>query len=361
MDTPVPAAPAASAQPAAAATPAPAAAETHTAATHAAVEGNFREFREARRAERAGKPLADVPAPAAAAPAGDKAAPESATPAAPVERTISKRQEDINNRIREAVERATADTQRELAELRARVAAPPAARTDPPAAPATETKVAEWKRLASMPDAPKLADFDSVEEHAAAMAFFVNKTLHQERLDQEAGRQSEESRARYLNERGQEYGGRLAAAKEADPDIVSKIAPAIMAARPLSGLSDAERPKATFANLVAETGLFSEDPAGLYVYLSANEKEAARIASLPTPEAALRALAQLDGRLTAARSAPAAPAKTTKTLTDAPAPDNTVGSRASDAAADPVMAAAKKGDFKQFRAAKRARVAAGTS
>lgn len=335
------------AAPAAAAQPAESTPVTISATLDAASRGDFSAFDTASTAAQRGKPLPSV-----------EATEPPPAPAAPAERTLSKRQEEANNRTRAAVDAATADLRAELDRVKAQLSAPPARPVEQPAAPAAPAAptVAEWKRLASLPDAPKLADFESVEEHTAAMSFFIATTIRSEEQATARERQTDESRAKFLTERGQEYGSRLSAAREADPDIVSKIAPAIMAARPLSGLSDAERSRATFANLVAETGLFSEDPAGLYVHLTANPADAQRIASLPSQDAALRALAQLDGRLTAGR-APAAPGPESRTaapaaaappstITAAPPPPPTVTRAGSTA--DPSKSALARGDFAAF-------------
>lgn len=334
------------AAPAAAAQPAESTPVTISATLDAASRGDFSAFDTASTAAQRGKPLPSVEATEQAAPASP----------APAERTLSKRQEEANNRTRAAVDAATADLRAELDRVKAQLSAPPARPVEQPAAPAAPAAptVAEWKRLASLPDAPKLADFESVEEHTAAMSFFIATTIRSEEQATARERQTDESRAKFLTERGQEYGSRLSAAREADPDIVSKIAPAIMAARPLSGLSNGEH--VTFANLVAETGLFSEDPAGLYVHLTANPADAQRIAALPSQDAALRALAQLDGRLTAGRAtaapgpesrtaAPAAAAPPS-TITAAPPPPPTVTRAGSTA--DPQKAALARGDFGTF-------------
>lgn len=316
---------------------------TISATRDAANKGDFSAFDSAHTANRRGAPMPAVEA--------------KTDPAAPVERTISKRQEDINTKIREAVERATADTNAEIARLKSQLATPAAPRREEPAPAApVPPKTPEWKRFMAMPDAPKLADFESVEEHAIAAALFINETVHQERIAGDRARQTDESRAKFLTEHGQRYGERLQEAAKADPTIVTKINPAIMAARPLSGL-DKGQPR-TFANAVAETGLFSPNPAGLYVYLTDHPEEAAQIAALPSEEHALRALAQLDGRLNpgtpAVPAAPADPAPSPaasraavpSTITAAPPPPQTVTRAGSGT--DPKAAALKNGDFETF-------------
>lgn len=274
-------------------------------------------------------------------------------PAAPAEpeRTLSKRQEAANDRTRAAVEQATADLRAENARLKA-LTESAAPRREEPAAPPIQ-KTPEWKRYMAMPDAPKLAEFDSVEEHAIAAALFINETRDRERSADASARHTDEQRAKFLTEHGQQYGDRLQKAKEADPDIASKIAPPLLQARPLSALAPTDA--RTFANCVAETALFSEDPAGLYVYLTAHPEEATKIASAQTEQQALHALARLDGRLTAGRvpATPAAvpsPAAETvarpSTITAAPPPVQTPAK--TGVSTDPKASALARDDFAAF-------------
>lgn len=198
-----------------------AAAPTISASRAASDAGNFDAFEKAESAKSKGTPLPDVAAPATPA----KAAAPVETPAAlaaPVEQPLSKRQQETNERIRQAVEAATRDTQAELTRLRAQVGQPPT-----PAAPAKPDtpSVPDWKRLASMPNAPKLADFESVEEHAAAMAFFVNTQLHQERTATERERAEHEQISGAHRARVESFDARVNDLAQSDPDIVSKIVP----------------------------------------------------------------------------------------------------------------------------------------
>lgn len=270
------------------------------------------------------------------------------TPAEP-ERTLSKRQEAANDRTRAAVEQATADLRAENARLKALTEAAP--RREEPAAPPAQ-KTPEWKRYMAMPEAPKLAEFDSVEEHAIAAALFITDIRDQERQADARGRETDAQRAKFLDDSGQQYADRLIKAKEADPDIVSKIDPQILHALPASALPAGQAPK--LANLIADTGLFSEDPAGLYAYLSANPDELRRIGALPTAQHAQRALAQLDGRLSAGRvpttpaavSSPAASAARPSTITAAPPPVQTPAK--TGVTTNPMASALANDDFAAF-------------
>lgn len=329
------------------AVPAQPAAETISATRAAANSGDLTAFLEADTSARAGKPLAPV---AVAKPA------DAAVVEAPAEsRAVSKRQQDTNDRIREAVERATAETRAELARLRAEFTPKPA-----PAPADTPTTVAEWKRIHALPDAPKLTDFDTVEEHSAAMAYFVHQTLNTERATADRQRQSRDADLTALATEGQSYGERMQKAAQADPDLKTKIAPELHDAYPISAYPVDPRsgqrvdprtgqPVAlTFKNAIAEVGLRSESPAALYVYLSEHKDEAKRISSLH-PDRAMEALQRLDGRLSAGsppapqRSASPAPS----TITAAPPPPPSVSSQAGSSV-DPQATALARGDFAAF-------------
>jgi hypothetical protein len=185
-------APAAPAQPAAPATP-----TTQSAPDAAVATGNTSAYREARRAERLGRPLDPVPV-AKAEPQKAEPAPDvkldSAAPAQPEPKPISKRQEATNDAIRRAAEAATAQLRDENARLQAELAKHRPAEPAAPAQPATDTPA--WKRYAAMPDAPKLEEFDSVPEFSAAMSLFIQDTRESERAEQVQHSQALETRSK---------------------------------------------------------------------------------------------------------------------------------------------------------------------
>lgn len=325
-------------------TPAPAPTSdtpTISAEVAAATGDDFAAFDHAHQSTQQGKPLPRVDAPELVKPEAPAA---DGTPAP--ERALSKRQEEANARTRTAVEAATADLRAEVERLKASTAAP---RQEPPK---TDDAKADAERKA--PRFQSMAEWAQTHPEGSLDDYLEDRDAYREQVREtaERTRQTDETRAKYLTERGQEYGERLQKAHQADPDIASKIAPQILAARPKSGLAPGER--VTFANLVAETGLFSPDPAALYRYLTEHQNEAARLASSPSEDLALRALAQLDGRLSAgtvtatATTSPAAAehaAARPDTITKAPAPIRQVtGSSVSD----PLASALARDDFSAF-------------
>lgn len=158
------------------ATPADAPAETpqtQSATSAAVAQNDFLAVDEALRAESRGTPLPPVPV----------VAKDDAKGADTPERELSKRQQKANEATQAAVTRATADLKAEnerlLAQIRAG-GAPKQAATPPPAAEP------EYKRFLAMPDAPKLDQFDSLEEHSAAMSVFIGQQQRAEWTRQES-------------------------------------------------------------------------------------------------------------------------------------------------------------------------------
>jgi hypothetical protein len=345
MDAPTPAAPA---QPTAAPTP------TISAARHAANANDFAAFEKADVAARTGKPLPAVSAePAAATPPAETSAPGA--PAAP---TLSKRQQDINDRAQRAVESATATLREENARLKAQLDAHAAPRREEPKpeTPPAPTEP-EYKRFLALPGAPKLRDFESVEEHAAAMSFFMAKTLHEETATAQRQKDTTAKGEALKAERRQAFDTRVEELTQSDPDIVSKILPI---AQDLSSRPD--RPH----YVVGQMALVS--PVGPHVlrYLHEHPQELDALVALPPHMRDLpphdiakahipwimSAFAKIEGRLedqikaSSSASAPAAPAAVPSTITAAPPPPPTL-SRAGSTV-DPKDAAFKRGDFRTW-------------
>lgn len=313
----------------------------------AALEKNdFAGFQDAEVAKRAGKPMADVPvAPkveTASAPVATE--PPAQTPEAKAEATrqLSKRQQQTNEAARLAVERATADLQAEIARLKTQIPQVP--------------QVHPAKQYAAMPDAPKVADFDTLEEHAAAMALFVQQQTAQETRQQQ---EHEAHRVRF-EQRSAAYGERLQQAAAADPEFLSKIPPALVTARPVSVLRPGET--VTFANVAAEVGFRSDAPDRFYQHLHSNPDAAFAIANLH-PSEWESALTRLDGRLAASASVPAAPAAPAPAMSVVPSPISAAPSppptitRAATMV-DPKQAALEKGNFAAFQEIERSERAA---
>lgn len=345
--------------------PAQAVAPTISATMDAAHKGSFDAFDKADVAQRQGKPLAEVavaPAAPVAAPVADPVDPAVPVEPAPPSRRAAKLQQETNDRIRVAVDLATADLQAENARLKA-AAAP---RRVAPIAPVVppEPKTPEWKRLADLPGAPKLADFESVEEHTAATAFFIAKTLRDEERTAGERQQQDADRTRTQQEQDTRNRAHWTAAAAADPELSSKLPAEVMAATPIrffapdghGGLVDPiSGQPATFAHVIADVAYESAHPSDLLKHIHAHPEERAQIAHLPCDQWK-PALLRLDGRLGGTAPPPTAlpvpaaivspPAPGPSPITAAPPPPPTLSKAGSTT--DPKAAALARGDFATF-------------
>lgn len=324
---------------------------TQSAERDLASKGDFKAFDKAHLAAKSGSPLPDVPvtpdAPVAAAPLAQS-----------VPSPVSKRQQATNDAIRESVERATAEANAEIARLRTQIDARSAPTQSQTPAPDAPPAVPEYKRFSAMPDAPKLEQFDSLDDFGAAMALFIADKRHEERQGADQRRQSDAQRDDYLKERDTHFRERLGAAAAADPDFINKIPPALLTAKPLSALTPAERARATFANVAAEVAFHSDNPEILLPYLHAHQDETLKVAALP-PAFWQAALARLDGRLSAAAAPaaslesaitpePPAPALLAQPSTISAAPPPPPAFKKTGTASDPKASALARNDFVTF-------------
>lgn len=331
---------------------------TISATRDAANRNDFSAFQEADTAARKGTPLEKVEAPAVeeAAPAnpGNVAAP-------PVERAISKRQQDINDKIRVSTENATADLRREVEQLRAQLSRPAPVAPQAPTKPAepVATPQEEWERIAAMPNAPKLANFDSVESHAAAMSVFAFRTLQTEQANQHAQHTEQTQLSEAQAARVNTFSTRLQEAAAADPTYATKLTPEVRALKPFGALEkgEASGPRNVIAEQVYDSPVapqvllhLSEHPEAL----TALETMPAAIAALP-PSLRTRAhlqhivkeFAKLEGRfetppVAAGAVAPVVPSP----ISAAPPPPPTV--HRPSTSSDPKASALARGDVSTY-------------
>lgn len=330
VGTPTPAAPA---QPVAPVVDTPA----ETSASVAAVEKqDFGAFRQAEKAERAGKPLQAV----AVAPTEDE--PPAGT--APVERQPSKRQQATNDAIRLAVDHATADLAAENAALRAKVAPAPAE----PAKPVPVT-LPEYKRLMALPDFPKLADYDSLEEHSAAVSLFALDQRDAQRAGKDADAKAVEAITKTIT------GFQEQIATAGGKAFMDSLSPEVGALRPVEALhANGEAAKVGPLNVLTSEIVKSAHAPQLLKHFSDHPEDLDRIA-------ACRNVAEVYteyGKVLARVDTPASASVVPKTLTSAPPPPTTFGTARSAAPADASSAAVQSGDFRAFRASERAKAQA---
>lgn len=311
----------------------------------AANTGDVQGFLDARAAQRTGKPLPAVEAPE--------------TPAAPAAPTLSKRQQDANERTREAVALATADIRAENARLKAQLDAPRAVPPAPPAPAPTEQAEPEFKRYLALPGAPKLADFDSVEEHAIAAALFINRAVASE--TQSRASQDELTAAQHA--RVETFIGRLNETKAADPEFVNKLTPDVKALKPFNALAPGE-PSGP-RNVIAEKIYDSPVAPALLLHFSQHPEALAGLETMPASIAALppavrarahiqhiiRAFGALEGQLATAATPTHSPAQpqavpSSSPISTAPQPPPVLTTPGSTS--DPKIAAIARRDVGSF-------------
>jgi len=315
-----------------------------SAAEQAIVSGDVSAYRAARFAERTGTPL---PAAPASEDDAEPATPETPAPDAapkPEEpRALSKRQQEANERTRQAVEQATADLRAENARLRAATAPPAPRSAPPPAAPARQKPTEDeiGTKYATYADFTEdLADWKFEQRQAAAVA--EQQQAEQSRM--------EDARTRAHVEAWSKHADRWTAAKQADPERVAKLNPQILSLSPLGQLPAGQAP--TLGNHVAEAVVMSDDPVSLIEILSDPAVELQLTKAYATSVGEFyRAIGRLESRQKAAPTPP-------KPVTSASPPPTTLGTKTTEPT-DEADAAVANDDVAAYRAARlRQRVAA---
>jgi hypothetical protein len=156
-----------------------------------------------------------------------------------------------------------------------------------------------------------------------------------------------------INTRGEAFHSKISEAVKADATLqakmserVTSLAPldAVMAGKILGQIPHDYEP--TGANILAQELVMSENPIPLMLHFSENPADLDRIAALPNTVAIVREMAKLEARLSSSAAAGGAvPAP--KTVSNAPAPPPTVGSKPA-APADEIQAAVASNDFERY-------------
>ena len=234
---------------------------------------------------------------------GDGSEGEETTAAAPTgtgegEKPLGKPRHDMKARMLEAtrkeseakkradeIERRANALETELREIKARQEAPKPAET-----PKAE-KPAESGR-------PKLEDFDSLEDHAEALA---NWALDKrEKTAAETRKAAETEKA--TKERFSTFAQRMKAHIETDPEFWSRQDETVVGLRPFSVLSQEERAQAGPLNALADHFLVSDKAPALIEYFSGKPEELQRLSTLH-PGDFWRELGRIEERLGAATTA----------------------------------------------------------
>lgn len=337
-----PAAPAASAPP----TPAP------VSATEAAVVSrDFGTFREARQAERAGKPLpSTVPAASSAATPGQPAAgtPASSSPDSEPGTSADKRSGHGGNaetRIRELLE--------ENKRLKAANTAP--ASSTPPAASSAVTPAPD-SSSDPRPDPYDLSKYPDGQWDPKFYEDMGRWAARDERRQAEqvaATKARETARTEAIRDRNTKFSERLSAASK-EPGFRDAISPDVLALRPTDALQPGEAPSAL--NALADEIVSSEVGPQLLRHFSEHPEEMRRFAAIRTPQQLLREFVRLESSLTGGRASAAPPAAPPPVSSAPPPPVSLEGRQHTPA--DPVRAAVVKQDFNAYRDAKQAQLRA---
>jgi len=286
-----------------------------SALEHALAAGDQASYSAARQAERLGKPLEPFIPDSASGQPSEKAA-DTAASVKPASETGDPSGHKGNAETRKAELRAEIDALlKQRADLRRETAPPAAAHAQPASQPAPKAEgepqfsdfEADPEKYPDPWQAWQDARFAWVEARAEARA----EKVVQELLQREAGE-------RELKQRTSTLQSRIDAAVTADPTLRERILSDQFDAVPSSLLQDAPpMPQ----NDLAEALLNFEQPADLMVYLSEQPKELALLLTSPDRGMFRENLGAIKARMGAPkRTAP-------KTITDAPTPPSTVGTR----------------------------------
>lgn len=314
-------------------------------AHQAVADNDFLRFEAvARETKRTGAaPTTTVPAAAKGEP---PAAPVTDPPHIEAPPTVSKRQQAINDRVRDAVNKATADLAAENAALKARLtpaaSAPPVARPDP-ASPATLADTLSRPDLAHppLPEGEFYTRFPdaSLGDYSAYRAqYTVNQAELTRQRDAHLQQDRQAQHTRVLS-----FSKRYADATAADPALAAKVEAAGLLTIETREKVLAEGRLAGPLNAFASEIVGSEVAPQILAHLAEHPELVSQIAACDSRGAVIKLFGRIEARFDAA-TPPAASPPPPKTITDAPAPPVALGSRPA-APGDPIRAAVERNDF----------------
>jgi len=317
-----------------------------SALADALARGDQEGYGRARQAERAGTPLPPIPPASAVGQPAEQVAETAASVSSPASEPGAASGHKGNADTRKAELQAEIQALlKQRAELRQTV---PAASPQPPvkAEPASHpAPKAEGE--------PQLADFEAhPEQYPDPYAAFVEARADwrasqaiAKALAADRETRQRETVERETRDRAGALQAKINAAMAADPSLKDTILFDQFDAVPTSLLVAGEA--ASPQNDLAEALLDADQPTDLMRYLSDQPKDFAELLASPGPRAFWRALGRIEGRM----SAPKRPVP--KTITDAPAPPLTVGTR--HESIDTLESALKSGDQAAYNAEMRRR------
>lgn len=334
--------------------------ELVSAVKAATISGNVLDYREARRAERAGKPLADQPAAPAAAKPDDQAASTDASQK-PASEAGKPKGEKLKARLVELDAENAALTERlrtrkALREELAGYELTPKAGAKDPASPAAGTLAETVQR----PDTrqPMLTDAAFFAKHPEAG--LGDYSLYVSRYDRAVealeGRKQNQQAQQFeaLQKRHDSFAERLNAAIAADEKFSESVTPEVFGLVPIA-TARGKGLDVTVDNFIAEEIIDSEIGPKLMLHLSANPADLQTLRESKDPDDLKRRVGRLEGRLGSGEPTPQPKPK--KVVSDAPLPGTTLG-RKPAASTDGLVSAVNGDNFSAFRAEKQARALA---
>lgn len=239
-------------------------------------------------AEKAPEPVKEAAAPVEAPEAEDTLNVEGKQPKRP--------RDDPKARVAEATRNA-AEAKRRIDEVerRAKAAEEALARFK---STSEASRAPEPPKPVQPNDRPKLDDYDSIEDHAEAMAKWVRKAERDaEQAERKAAedRQKAEAFEKFREKRVTTFSEKMGKHLETDPDFWNRISPDVVQLRPLS-VMDENEPKGPL-NLLAEHFLTSDDPATLIQYFSDRPEEVTRFSQFTTEAQFWREVGKVETRV----------------------------------------------------------------
>ncbi|MEK9722459.1 MAG: hypothetical protein VW405_03095, partial [Rhodospirillaceae bacterium] len=139
--------------------------------------------------------------------------------------------------------------------------------------------------------------FQTYAEFVNAQARWAARQEYRDLLLMQQAQQQAQHAAQMRDMRASAFAERMQAAEQAEPALLTTIAPEVLELRPAMSLQPGERP--TGATAIADALLESEQPQRLMRYLSDHTDDLRRITALH-PMLAMREIGRLEARLDAA-------------------------------------------------------------
>jgi hypothetical protein len=329
---------------------APAEVVATTAADLAVASKDVGAYREAKQAERLGKPLDAKPAESSPAKPAEQAASTDASAAASEAAKPRKTGEDRAAELKAEIQ----ELLKQRSQLRHETAPrPQAPRPTPASEPAPAKEFPTYEEYTAQAG----QEFAPYEQYLREQAKYVARqeweSLRQtERREAETVQRTQERQARILS-----FNERISAAKELDPDFDKSISDDVAGLPSFDAVIQDEKGLRHRGNgryvkpgyvFLAEKVLASDVAPQLMRHFSAHADELHKFANL-LPDQQQTAFARLEGRIEAGlEKTEAKEQPVRKTVTDAPKPPTTLGGRSANPA-DPVDAAVAAKDVASFR------------